>query len=81
MSGVSQWVRRNMGRWHNARNTGRALLLLIVLSRRFLDAVVREAGEDRVSMDVLEGAEHGDPAFGTDQNMKRVQEFLDQYLK
>lgn len=50
-------------------------------SQRFLDAAVREVGEDHVSMDVLKGAEHGDSAFGTDQNMKRVQEFLDQYLK
>ena len=38
-------------------------------------------GKDRVKLDLLEGAEHGDPRFETPENVKKVLDFLDQVLK
>lgn len=49
-------------------------------SLRFREAVIKAAGEDRVSMTVLNGAEHGDHAFETEQNMAIVRDFLAQHL-
>ena len=49
-------------------------------SRRFLRAA-QAAGAEQVSMDTLKGAEHGDSAFGTGENMVRVRQFLDQWLR
>jgi len=39
------------------------------------------AGAERCELDVLENAGHGDPLFETDDNMDRVFQFLDRYLK
>jgi acetyl esterase/lipase len=41
----------------------------------------RVAGKDRVELDLIEDAEHADPKFGTPENVKRVLDFLDKYLK
>lgn len=49
-------------------------------SLRFREAVIKAAGEDRVSMTVLNGAEHGDHAFETEQNMAIIRDFLAQHL-
>lgn len=47
-----------------------------------LGAKLREVcGEDRVILDLIEGAEHGDPKFETPANVKKVLDFLDQHLK
>jgi acetyl esterase/lipase len=41
----------------------------------------RMPGEDRVELDLIEGAEHADPKFETPENVKRVLDFLDRHLK
>lgn len=38
-------------------------------------------GEEHVALDLLEGAEHGDVCFETPENVDRVLDFLDMYLK
>lgn len=38
-------------------------------------------GEDKVELDLIEGAEHADPKFETPANVKRVLDFLDKHLK
>ncbi len=38
-------------------------------------------GTDRAILDLIEGAEHGDPRFETGENVKKVLDFLDQHLK
>jgi len=38
-------------------------------------------GEDKVILELLEGAEHGDAMFETPENVKKVLDFLDQVLK
>ena len=49
-------------------------------SWRFYDAAVQASGEDNITIEILDGAEHGDAAFETDENMERIADFLDQYL-
>ncbi len=45
-------------------------------------ARLREAlGPQRVTLELLPGARHADPAFETSYNVKRVLDFLDQHLK
>lgn len=50
-------------------------------SQRFYRAAVSAAGEERVSLTIVDGAEHGDSAFETAENMETVKAFLDQYLR
>jgi acetyl esterase/lipase len=38
-------------------------------------------GKDKVRLELLEGAEHADPQFETPQNVKKVLDFLDRWLK
>ena len=49
-------------------------------SQRFYRTAVEVAGEEQVSMDILDKAGHGDAAFETEENMERVRAFLDKYL-
>ena len=45
-------------------------------------AKVREiAGDERVTLELIEGAGHGDPKFDSAKNVKKVLDFLDQHLK
>jgi acetyl esterase/lipase len=45
-------------------------------------AMVREiAGDERVELELIKGAGHGDPKFDTAKNVKKVLDFLDQHLK
>lgn len=45
-------------------------------------ARVREiAGKERVTLELIEGARHGDPKFDSPRNVKKVLDFLDQHLK
>lgn len=45
-------------------------------------AKIRElCGSDRVVLELLEGAGHGDPMFESTDNLKKVFEFLDKFLK
>jgi acetyl esterase/lipase len=41
----------------------------------------RVLGERKVILELLEGAEHGDPRFETPENVDRVLSFLDEHLK
>lgn len=50
-------------------------------SQRFYRTVVAAAGKDRAELTILPGAEHGDSAFETAENMETVKAFLDKYLK
>lgn len=50
-------------------------------SKRFYNAYVQAVGEDTIELDVMENAEHGDRAFETEENMNRIRDFLDKYLK
>jgi acetyl esterase/lipase len=50
-------------------------------SIQFAAGLERIAGKDRVIFEILEGAEHADPAFETPQNVERVFQFLDAHLK
>jgi acetyl esterase/lipase len=43
-----------------------------------LEAII---GKDKVHLELLEGAEHGDPKFETPENLVKVFAFLDEYLK
>lgn len=45
------------------------------------EAIEKRVGRDRFELDILEGASHGDPLFGTDENMSRVFSFLDLHLR
>jgi dipeptidyl aminopeptidase/acylaminoacyl peptidase len=44
------------------------------------EAIRTSVGRERFELDILEGAVHGDPLFGTDRNMDRVFGFLDRHL-
>jgi acetyl esterase/lipase len=50
-------------------------------SIEFARAIEERVGPDRFELDIFENAVHADPAFETDENMTRVFEFLDRYLK
>ena len=50
-------------------------------SWRFYDAAVQVSEEENIIIEILDGADHGDAAFETDENMERIADFLDQYLK
>jgi len=46
----------------------------------FAEALERQVALDRFEFDILEGADHGDPAFDTDENLERVFRFLEKHL-
>jgi hypothetical protein len=37
-------------------------------------------GKDRVRLELLEGAEHGAPQFEAPDNVRKVLDFIDEYL-
>ncbi len=41
----------------------------------------RALGKDKVRLDLIEGAEHGDPRFDAPENVEKVLDWLDQHLK
>lgn len=43
--------------------------------------LTKTLGEDKVKLKIFEGADHGDKAFETPQNLEEVVAFLDKYLK
>jgi len=47
----------------------------------FAQKLKQALGEDKVTLELLEGAEHADPRFETPQNVDRVLNFLDIHLK
>jgi acetyl esterase/lipase len=50
-------------------------------SIHFASTLTRIAGNDKVILEILEGAQHADPAFETPENVERVFRFLDCHLK
>lgn len=50
-------------------------------SIEFADKLKQIAGEDTVTLELLEGAEHADVRFETPENVSRVLDFLDSHLK
>ena len=50
-------------------------------SIEFARAIEERVGPDRFELDIFEGGVHDDLVFDSDENMDRVFEFLDRYLK
>jgi dipeptidyl aminopeptidase/acylaminoacyl peptidase len=50
-------------------------------SVNFAANVSEIAGDARVTLELIEGAGHGDPKFDSAKNVKKVLDFLDQHLK
>lgn len=50
-------------------------------SKNFAAKAREICGDDRVVLELLEGAGHGDPMFDAAQNVKKVLDFLDKHLK
>lgn len=50
-------------------------------SMSLVDKLVESVRRDRFEFDILENAGHGDPLFESEDNMERVFQFLDCYLK
>lgn len=49
-------------------------------SRDFADKVKAMCGHDRVIYEIIEEANHGDPKFSTEENLKKVYAFIDQCI-
>lgn len=49
-------------------------------SERFYRLALK-TGNDKVFFDTIKNAEHGDKKFETEENMERIVNFLDEYLK
>ena len=47
----------------------------------FAEKLAAALGPDKVTLELLEGARHGDPRFGSPENLERVFAFLDRHLK
>lgn len=50
-------------------------------SIEFAEKLRLALGENRVTLELLDGAEHGDIRFETPENVARVLDFLDEHLK
>jgi dipeptidyl aminopeptidase/acylaminoacyl peptidase len=48
---------------------------------QFAEHIKKIAGEDKITLEILKDATHGDPLFETPRNIKRVLDFFDLYLK
>lgn len=44
------------------------------------ERIVEAAGTDKVYFEILKGADHADPLFRTEENNRKIYEFLDRYL-
>jgi hypothetical protein len=53
----------------------------VQMSIHFAAKLEQLLGKDRVQLELLEGAERGDPRFESPENVKRVLDFLDKHLK
>ncbi len=56
-------------------------LVPVEQSLDFSKKLIEILGKEKVSTKILEGAQHGDPAFGTKDNLKKVIQFLDTHIK
>jgi len=50
-------------------------------SVEFAKAIAERVGTERVLLDIVEGGVHADLAFGTEENVTRIFDFLDGWLK
>lgn len=50
-------------------------------SLQLAEKLKQSIGEDRVQLELLEGASHADPRFESPENVNKVLDFLDKYLK
>jgi len=48
---------------------------------QFADQMRKVAGDDKITLEILEGAIHGDPLFVSHRNIQRVLDFFDLHLK
>lgn len=48
---------------------------------QFAEQMKKIAGEDKITLEILKDAAHGDPLFETPRNVKRVLDFFDLHLK
>jgi acetyl esterase/lipase len=53
----------------------------VQMSIHFAAKLEQVLGKDRVQLELLEGAEHGDPRFEAPENVERVLDFLDAHMK
>ncbi len=56
-------------------------LVPMMQSAIFAQEIERQLGSGHVRFEILEGADHADPAFGTEENMSKAFAFLDKHLK
>jgi hypothetical protein len=50
-------------------------------SNNFAGKLVKITGEERVKLELIQGTEHGEPRFEKPDNVIKVLDFLDAYLK
>jgi acetyl esterase/lipase len=53
----------------------------VQMSINFAAKLEQVLGKDRVQLELLEGAEHGDPRFESPDNVKKVLDFLDKHVR
>jgi acetyl esterase/lipase len=53
----------------------------VQMSINFAAKLAQALGQERVQLELLEGAEHGDPQFEAPDNVKKVLDFMDKYIK
>lgn len=53
----------------------------VQMSINFAGKLEQVLGKEKVQLELLEGAEHGDPRFEAPENVKKVLAFLDRHLK
>ena len=53
----------------------------VQMSINFAAKLEGAVGKDRVQLELLEGAEHGDPRFESPENVEKVLDFLDKHMK
>lgn len=50
-------------------------------SINFAEALTKVLSGDKVTLEIIQGADHGTPEFNTKENIEKVMAFLDEYLK
>jgi dipeptidyl aminopeptidase/acylaminoacyl peptidase len=56
-------------------------LVPVQQSMIFVQKLEELVSHERFEFDIVENAGHGDPLFETEENMSRVFQFIDRYLK
>ncbi|MEW5868152.1 MAG: alpha/beta hydrolase [Chloroflexota bacterium] len=74
------YIHPNMPPFYLQHGTGDATVP-VQQSIEFAEKLKRALGEDRVILELLEGAEHADEAFNTLENVNKMLDFIDRHLK